>query len=60
MSTATFDELTQYRWSSDDRADCFAVENPATGEVITTVQGGGAHKRVMRRGDGGVHLVLSD
>ena len=42
MSTATFDELTKYRWSSDDETDRFAVANPATGDVITTIQGGGA------------------
>jgi acyl-CoA reductase-like NAD-dependent aldehyde dehydrogenase len=34
--------LTTTRWSSADPADRFAVENPATGAVITTVQGGGA------------------
>ncbi len=31
-----------YRWSSDKAEDRFAVENPATGEVIAVVQGGGA------------------
>lgn len=34
-------ETTTFRWSSNDAEDRFAVENPATGEVITTVQGGG-------------------
>jgi acyl-CoA reductase-like NAD-dependent aldehyde dehydrogenase len=29
------------RWSSNDAADCFDVENPATGEVIANVQGAG-------------------
>jgi acyl-CoA reductase-like NAD-dependent aldehyde dehydrogenase len=29
------------RWSSNDPADCFAVENPATGAKIAVVQGGG-------------------
>lgn len=33
---------TQYRWSSTNPADAFPVEDPATGEVITIVQGGGA------------------
>ncbi len=42
MSVATLDELTRYRWSSDDEDDRFPVENPATGKVITVVQGGGA------------------
>jgi hypothetical protein len=34
-------ELTTYRWSFTDDADRFAVEDPATGEVITIVQSGG-------------------
>ncbi len=42
MSVSTLDELTRYRWSSDDEDDRFPVENPATGKVITDVQGGGA------------------
>jgi len=42
VSVATLDELTRYRWSSDDEDDRFPVENPATGKVITVVQGGGA------------------
>ena len=33
---------TQYRWSSKNLADRFSVEDPATGEVIGIVQGGGA------------------
>jgi len=33
---------TQYRWSSKNPADRFPVEDPATGEVIDIVQGGGA------------------
>jgi acyl-CoA reductase-like NAD-dependent aldehyde dehydrogenase len=41
MTVATFEELTRYRWSSEDTADRFPVENPATGKVITVVQGGG-------------------
>jgi acyl-CoA reductase-like NAD-dependent aldehyde dehydrogenase len=38
----TFASETRSRWSSADPRDRFPVENPATGEVITTVQGGGA------------------
>lgn len=33
--------LRRFRWSSEDPADRFPVENPATGEVIAVVQGGG-------------------
>jgi acyl-CoA reductase-like NAD-dependent aldehyde dehydrogenase len=44
MAVSTLDELTKYRWSSDSDDDRFAVENPATGEVITVVQGGGAEQ----------------
>jgi acyl-CoA reductase-like NAD-dependent aldehyde dehydrogenase len=42
MTTTVVPGLTTFRWSSDDEADRFAVEDPATGEVITIVQGGGA------------------
>ena len=42
MAVPTLAELTRYRWSSDDDADRFSVEDPATGKVITIVQGGGA------------------
>jgi acyl-CoA reductase-like NAD-dependent aldehyde dehydrogenase len=42
MAVGSIPELSTYRWSSNDEADQFAVENPATGEVITVVQGGGA------------------
>jgi acyl-CoA reductase-like NAD-dependent aldehyde dehydrogenase len=42
MAVPALAELTRYRWSSDDDADRFSVENPATGKVITVVQGGGA------------------
>jgi acyl-CoA reductase-like NAD-dependent aldehyde dehydrogenase len=35
---------TTFRWSSNSPADRFSVENPATGEVIAMVQGGGAHE----------------
>jgi len=41
MTTAPEPELTTYRWSSHDNADQFPVEDPATGGVITLVQGGG-------------------
>ncbi len=41
MAVPTVAELTRSRWSSDDDADRFLVENPATGNVITSVQGGG-------------------
>src|SRR5580700_4183987 len=41
MTTALEPELSTYRWSSHDEADRFGVEDPATGEVITLVQGGG-------------------
>jgi acyl-CoA reductase-like NAD-dependent aldehyde dehydrogenase len=34
--------ITTYRWSSDRPEDRFPVENPATGQVITIVQGAGA------------------
>jgi acyl-CoA reductase-like NAD-dependent aldehyde dehydrogenase len=44
MTVSTFGELTKYRWSSDDDDDRFPVENPATGNVITIVQGGGAEQ----------------
>jgi hypothetical protein len=49
-------ELTTYRWSFTDDADRFAVEDPATGEVITIVQSGGtdginAAPRTFRRED---------
>jgi acyl-CoA reductase-like NAD-dependent aldehyde dehydrogenase len=40
----TIAELTRSRWSSDDDADRFSVENPATGKVITIVQGSGAEQ----------------
>jgi acyl-CoA reductase-like NAD-dependent aldehyde dehydrogenase len=44
MTVPTFAELTRNRWSSDDDADKFSVENPATGKVITMVQGGGVQQ----------------
>jgi hypothetical protein len=42
MTTALEPELSTFRWSSNDPAGRFPVEDPATGEVITLVQGGGA------------------
>jgi acyl-CoA reductase-like NAD-dependent aldehyde dehydrogenase len=42
MTTALEPELSTYRWSSHDEAHRFPVEDPATGEVITIVQGAGA------------------
>jgi acyl-CoA reductase-like NAD-dependent aldehyde dehydrogenase len=36
-----FAALPRYRWSSSREEDRFDVENPATGNVITTVQAGG-------------------
>jgi acyl-CoA reductase-like NAD-dependent aldehyde dehydrogenase len=41
MTTALEPELSTYRWSSHDPADRFPVEDPATGQVVTVVQGGG-------------------
>jgi acyl-CoA reductase-like NAD-dependent aldehyde dehydrogenase len=42
MTTALEPELSTYRWSSHEEADRFPVEDPATGAVITLVQGGTA------------------
>jgi acyl-CoA reductase-like NAD-dependent aldehyde dehydrogenase len=36
-----FQGTTRGRWSSNSSEDTFPVQNPATGEVITVVQGGG-------------------
>jgi hypothetical protein len=36
-----YEAVTPVRWSSSDAGDRFAVENPATGEIITDVQGSG-------------------
>jgi acyl-CoA reductase-like NAD-dependent aldehyde dehydrogenase len=41
MTIALTPELTTYRWSSNDEADQFTVEDPATGEVIALIQGSG-------------------
>lgn len=40
--STTSGEVTRYRWSSDSEQDRLPVEDPATGAVITVVQGGGA------------------
>ncbi len=32
---------TTYRWSSAEEADLVPVEDPATGEMIAVIQGGG-------------------
>src|SRR5580693_2221052 len=37
----TAPELTTFRWSSSAETDRFPVEDPATGEVIAIIQGGG-------------------
>jgi acyl-CoA reductase-like NAD-dependent aldehyde dehydrogenase len=42
MAVASTPQLSKYRWSSDEEADRFSLENPSTGEVITVLQGGGA------------------
>jgi betaine-aldehyde dehydrogenase len=39
--TARYPEVTRTRWSSDAEEDRFVVENPATGEPATLVQGAG-------------------
>jgi len=40
MSTLEFPELTTLRYSSNDSTKRWAIENPATGKVITTLQSG--------------------
>ncbi|KAJ0115248.1 NAD/NADP-dependent betaine aldehyde dehydrogenase [Diaporthe amygdali] len=39
---ASFPEVSTYRWSSNDDSKRFSVENPATGQKITTIQAGNA------------------
>ena len=41
---ADFPTVSTYRWSSDRAQDRFTVEDPASGAVITTVQGGGGEQ----------------
>jgi hypothetical protein len=62
MTTALEPELSSFRWSSNDPADRFPVEDPATGEVITLVQGGGTADsargfRVARRIEAGMVFI---
>ena len=52
MSVSSVTDFRSYRWSSADEADRFSVENPATGEVIAVVQGGGPDQ--LRLGRGGL------
>ncbi|KAF3058461.1 Aldehyde dehydrogenase [Daldinia childiae] len=40
MATLKFPELSVYRYSSNDPSRRFTVTNPATGKILTTVQGG--------------------
>jgi hypothetical protein len=47
--TTTAAELTTYRWWFTDDADRFAVEDPATGEVITIVRSGGTDGSTRHR-----------
>lgn len=42
MASLNFPEVSIYQWSCADKSKQFAVENPATGQVITTVQAGDA------------------
>ncbi|MBY8886626.1 aldehyde dehydrogenase family protein [Streptomyces sp. PTM05] len=41
MTAFTDPPITRYRWSSDDEADRFTVDDPATGSPIATLQGAG-------------------
>ena len=41
MAPPVYKAITRFTYSSDNPKDRFDVHNPATGEVITTVQGGG-------------------
>ncbi|KAI1104769.1 dehydrogenase [Jackrogersella minutella] len=40
MATPKFPELSTYRYSSNDPSKRWAVENPATGKVLATIQSG--------------------
>ena len=40
MAAFKFPELSTYHYSCEDESKRFAVENPATGKVITTIQAG--------------------
>ena len=41
MSPPTYAHISRFAYSSENAEDQFAVHNPATGDVITIVQGGG-------------------
>ncbi|KAJ9603639.1 hypothetical protein H2200_011825 [Cladophialophora chaetospira] len=41
MALPKFQAITRFTYSSSDPNDQFDIHNPATGELITTVQGGG-------------------
>ncbi|KAK5053789.1 hypothetical protein LTR84_001751 [Exophiala bonariae] len=41
MTAPSYEAVTRFKYSSEDPKDRFDVHNPATGEVITTIQGGG-------------------
>lgn len=41
MSSPRYEAITRFTYSSNDPKDRFDVHNPATGQVITTIQGGG-------------------
>ncbi|KAF2165343.1 hypothetical protein M409DRAFT_55757 [Zasmidium cellare ATCC 36951] len=38
----TFPSVSTYKYSNNDPSNCFPVENPATGQIITTIQAGDA------------------
>ncbi|KAI1211663.1 dehydrogenase [Annulohypoxylon truncatum] len=40
MATPNFPELSAYRYSCNDASKRWAVENPATGKILTTIQSG--------------------
>ncbi|KAI0383237.1 dehydrogenase [Hypomontagnella monticulosa] len=40
MATPNFPDLSTYRYSCNDESKRWTVENPATGKVLTTIQGG--------------------
>lgn len=57
MATPKYGTLTRFEYSSDDPKDRFEVHNPATGEVITTIQGGGTAEidRAIQTADRAFH-----
>ncbi len=42
MAPIKYEQISNFRWSSGDASERYDVVNPATAEVITTVQGGGS------------------